>query len=246
MNEMLEERTEDEVPPVRPPWKPIDILWTLLSAAFLTGIAVLIIGIFGPVGDADFPPGLFAVVGLIGYAALFASAWFFALRRRGATLKDAGFVKVPFRVILFMIPVTLGMMVLQGMVINLTSSFFGPAPSAEQQLGLGEGISLSQLDLILFFLLGAVGAPLLEEFFFRGLLLKWLSPRLGWGIAAGISALLFAAIHFIPVLIPGLFVMGMVTAWATERCKSIVPAIAIHAINNGIVILIVFTALNAA
>ncbi len=71
----------------------------------------------------------------------------------------------------------------------------------------------------------ALFAPLAEEFFFRGLLLRWLSRR-GATLAIVVSSLVFAAIHGQMALHPGaqgqlftaeLFLAGVVLAlWATR------------------------------
>ena len=59
-----------------------------------------------------------------------------------------------------------------------------------------------------------------------------------------LSALIFAAMHFIVPLIPSLFVVGIVLAVVTERYKSLYPAIALHSFFNAIQILLLFAYLR--
>lgn len=78
----------------------------------------------------------------------------------------------------------------------------------------------------LFLLIGlvAIGAPIVEELFFRGMLQRSLlsAARVEahrWVAVVGV-AVIFAAIHFRPVEFPGLFAIGLVfgvCAWRTDR-----------------------------
>ena len=84
-------------------------------------------------------------------------------------------------------------------------------------------------------------AALLEETLFRGLLFQWLRPRLGLGLSAAVSGLLFALVHF-NFLVPGgpsgllmtaeIFAVGVALAAVFEKSGSLWPGIALHAANN--------------
>jgi membrane protease YdiL (CAAX protease family) len=67
-------------------------------------------------------------------------------------------------------------------------------------------------DAALFAFSVAIMAPLVEELFFRGLLLRALQQRFGAGKAAVGSSLLFALVHWQPLQAPGLFVFGLMVA----------------------------------
>lgn len=81
-----------------------------------------------------------------------------------------------------------------------------------------------------------VGAPLVEELFFRGLLQRSLVRRVGpaWGVVG--SGLLFGATHFEPVLLPGLAAFGMVLGWLTHRSGRLGPAIVAHMAFNALTV----------
>jgi len=77
-------------------------------------------------------------------------------------------------------------------------------------------------------------APLAEEVAFRGYALSslrtWARP---WPSILG-STLLFAAMHLDPVRLPAMLVLGATFGWLAYRSGSIWPAVAAHAVNNGL------------
>ena len=89
--------------------------------------------------------------------------------------------------------------------------------------------------VILVFL--AVGAPLVEELFFRGLLLRSLAGAFPAPVAIVVSGLLFGLAHFEPVQFLGLAAVGMVfgaLAWYTGRLG---PSIGAHMAFNAAAVL---------
>jgi membrane protease YdiL (CAAX protease family) len=91
--------------------------------------------------------------------------------------------------------------------------------------------------IIVLFVFLAIGAPIVEELFFRGLLLRGLLGRAPVAVAIVVTGLLFALAHFEAVQFPGLAVFGMVLgvlAWRTGRLG---PGIAAHAAFNAAAVL---------
>lgn len=80
---------------------------------------------------------------------------------------------------------------------------------------------------VMLILMVGILAPVFEEIFYRGLVLRSVEKRLGvnWGIA--ISSLAFGLSHM-NLAIPGLVVFGVVVAVVTVRSGRLGPAIAIH------------------
>ncbi len=83
----------------------------------------------------------------------------------------------------------------------------------------------------------AVIVPLGEELYFRGIVYGGLRARysLGWGLMG--STLFFGVvhrqvIHFLPIAL-----LGLALALVYERTRSLLPAIAVHAVNNVISVL---------
>jgi membrane protease YdiL (CAAX protease family) len=88
----------------------------------------------------------------------------------------------------------------------------------------------------------AVGvAPACEEIAFRGYLQTTLSLRRSPAGAIAAGAVLFAALHLDPVRFPALVVLGLVFGWLTWRAGSVWPAIAAHAVNNGVAMVLLLT-----
>ncbi|MBX3012406.1 MAG: CPBP family intramembrane metalloprotease [Caldilineaceae bacterium] len=108
------------------------------------------------------------------------------------------------------------------------------------------GSALSNQDFFLLLILIAVIAPIAEELFFRGMLYALLRERWSAPIAILANGFLFAFIHFIPLLIPGLFLVGIVLAWVRERSGSLIPCMLVHALQNGIVLVGIYGMMNGA
>jgi membrane protease YdiL (CAAX protease family) len=84
----------------------------------------------------------------------------------------------------------------------------------------------------------AVGfAPVVEEFIFRGMLQRPLERRLDVGRGIAVAAAVFAAIHFLPWVLPLHFVLGLVFGWAVYATRSIWAGVLLHAANNALAVL---------
>jgi membrane protease YdiL (CAAX protease family) len=90
--------------------------------------------------------------------------------------------------------------------------------------------SVGTVAVLLLFL--AVGAPLVEELFFRGLLFRALLGRTPVPVAVVVSAILFALAHFEAVQFGGLAVFGVVLAVLAWRTGRLMPGIGAHAAFN--------------
>ncbi|MGH9118683.1 MAG: lysostaphin resistance A-like protein [Acidimicrobiales bacterium] len=97
-----------------------------------------------------------------------------------------------------------------------------PAEELTSQATSGLGVAL------LVFLV-VIGAPIAEEVFYRGLLLRSLRKRnLGVAAAVIISSVLFALSHFQLIQIPALLVFGLVAAVLAVRTGRLGPSIWAH------------------
>lgn len=102
-------------------------------------------------------------------------------------------------------------------------------------LGRGPGIALLAVCIVL-------GAPLVEELFFRGLLLRSVARRLGPRWAVAVSALAFGTAHFQPVQFLGLTAFGVVLGVLAQRAGRLGPALVAHmAFNATTVVVLVAT-----
>lgn len=87
-----------------------------------------------------------------------------------------------------------------------------------------------------------IGAPLIEELFFRGLLQRLLAGMLkSPAVAIVLTSLAFAAIHQPWTLQPPVFVLSLVLGWAYFRTGNLALPILIHALFNALqVVLFIF------
>jgi membrane protease YdiL (CAAX protease family) len=83
--------------------------------------------------------------------------------------------------------------------------------------------------ILVLVLVVCVGAPLAEEIFFRGLLLRSVDKRWGIGAAVVASAIVFAASHLMGVQFPALLLFGAVVSVLAVRSGRLGPGILCHA-----------------
>jgi hypothetical protein len=111
-------------------------------------------------------------------------------------------------------------------------------PHGKQTVAKDLGADNGGLLLVLAAILVIVVAPACEEFFFRGFFYKALRSRFTVLAAAVIDGLVFGAVHYTGSqtlsVLPVLAFLGFVFCMLYERTGSILPGIALHALNNSI------------
>lgn len=86
-------------------------------------------------------------------------------------------------------------------------------------------------------LVAVVAAPLLEEFVFRGLVQGALERRRGPLPAILLTASIFAALHWLPTLLPLYLFLGAAFGFAVWATRSIWAGVLLHAANNSAAVL---------
>lgn len=224
-------------------WRGRDLGLAALAGLVLAVVVMIpVVALFAGRGELQ-SFALFSLVGLIIYACLFLTTWWIALKKRGASLRDAGFRPVSLPTLAKMLPLTIGMMIATALAVTLSAQVFGDVPTAQDQIAPG-ATSLSFGDFLWIFGVAAVAAPIAEEFFFRGMLYRLLRVKMSVVAAVAVSAFAFAFLHFIPPLVPALLVMGVVLALVAERYDSLYPAMLVHGLNNGIAVIALYSALG--
>jgi len=109
------------------------------------------------------------------------------------------------------------------------------ARPAHEEVGSAHGPVAAAVILLAL----AVGAPLVEELFFRGLILQALTKLLPVPLAVVLDGALFGLAHFEPLQLAGLVLLGVVLAAMTLRLGRLAPAIAAHAAFNAAAVLAV-------
>jgi membrane protease YdiL (CAAX protease family) len=89
----------------------------------------------------------------------------------------------------------------------------------------------------LLILVVVVAAPLVEEIFFRGLVLRALERRIGtaWAIVA--SSVIFGLTHFELLQLPALALFGLVAAVLVQRTGRLGTAMVAHLAFNGLAVI---------
>jgi len=87
-------------------------------------------------------------------------------------------------------------------------------------------------------LVTCLGAPLMEELFFRGMLFPALRAKCSFGWAAVLSGVLFGALHGNWVALLPITVLGVLLAYLYERTGTLLASLLVHALHNGIMVLL--------
>ncbi len=113
------------------------------------------------------------------------------------------------------------------------------APELVGASSLFDDVSAERAAVVLLAVFAVVGAPLVEETFFRGLLLQSLRGRFGVPAAVTVQGLVFAVSHVNPELgranlgpLIGLAVAGVALGVVAERYRRLGPSMWAHAFFN--------------
>lgn len=96
--------------------------------------------------------------------------------------------------------------------------------------------------IIALILIVGIGAPLVEELFFRGVVLSAFREKISDWAAIIASALVFGFFHFQLQQFPALVVFGVIQAWLTVRYKRLGPAIFSHIAFNMVTVITLLAA----
>ena len=162
--------------------------------------------------------------------------WTFFLQWRNK-VQLARFFKIPrigtyWWVVLGMVPVLL--------VFSLGASVITAAVAP----GYVEGAQInSGSNVVVLLITIAVIPPVVEELIFRGILLERWAVKWRLGTALIVQAILFGILHVDPI---GASIFGLVMGLMYLRCRSLWVPIVMHALNNGLVVLVVVIVGDAA
>lgn len=175
--------------------------------------------------------------GVVNLAA-FAGVLSYALKFRGGRFFSAYEVKgFDGRILTPLVLMTFGLAILLSEASNLTQALFPmPKSIASVMSSLRPEANAAWISILTL----SVVAPLTEELFFRGLLLKGLLGVHPRRTSMVVSALFFALFHLNPWQFLGAFVAGLFFAWLFVRYGSVLPCVLAHALNNFIPILVTY------
>lgn len=216
-------------------WAP----WTA-AAAFAVGIAltlmgVIVVGIVGTIFGASFddPPPAVNIIATVVQDGAFVGAAVLMASRSGRVLPaQFGFVRTRIRLALgWMTAAFVAYAVLGQLWAQLIDT------SKTDKLPDSLGADESVVALVAVCVLVTVVAPLAEEVFFRGYFFGALRNWRGPWPAAILTGLVFGGVHAgsadVVFLVP-LAVLGFLLCVVRWQTGSLLPCIALHAINNGL------------
>jgi membrane protease YdiL (CAAX protease family) len=223
--------TEEEAAPPRRTWGLGDAALGYLVAFMLSG---LLAGLWEAVsGDTGDTLGK-AVLGSVGlWIGMVGAVWVASHRKGSGDLaRDMGFVLTPRDIPIGIVTGLACQFVLVPLVYwpfrvndpTLSRRLEEPARNLSN-LTRGPGFALLLLIVV-------VGAPLVEELFFRGLLLRALAHRFGPVAAIVGSSLAFGLVHYQPLQFLGLVAFGVAQALLAWRTGRLGPGLVSHAVFN--------------
>ena len=206
------------------PWTVRDVWWgvAIMVAwmAIFVGLSLLV-----KFAELDINPGLF--VGLAELVLLI-PVWALVLHKYRVGWDALGMRGFQISVL----PLGCGLMILS-YLFNLVYGAFVAVFGLRMQVDLVA--IFAELSSPWWLLVaGIVVAPVVEEIFFRGFVFAGLAQRYDWRVAALISSGLFALIHFQPLAIPAIFILGCIFAYLYHRSRSIWPAVLMHVSTNAL------------
>lgn len=177
----------------------------------------------------------FLIMFLVQWAIMMIPLFLLSYKKYKANLSDFGILKVKILEIIKLI--LSGYLLYLGIsfIISLLIIYTGiKIPGFQIQEKILPVFGQETINLIIAGILIVIIAPILEEIFFRGFLLRTLVNK--WGIVLGsiISSALFAILHLQFGNIIPIFILGLIINWMAIRSKSILPCIFFHIFNNAI------------
>ena len=105
--------------------------------------------------------------------------------------------------------------------------------AARELTDKAEGVGIALLAVLV-----VIGAPVVEELFFRGLVLRAFERRYGPTVGLLASSALFGLAHFQLLQLPALIVFGLVVGTLAQRTGRLGPGIFAHAAFNAVTVIV--------
>jgi uncharacterized protein len=226
-----------------PSWGLGDVAIGILAAQVLSIVAVLIAySAAGWKSSDDVPMWAGAVLQVPLWAGYLGAVWLAGRNKGDGLVRDFGLRFRP-------LDVPLGLVIGVGMQLIVLPLIYLPLLRLLDQTS--DDLSRPARELadkaqgtvgwIVLALIVVVGAPVVEELFFRGLLLRSLQKRgLGDVWSCVVCAAVFAAMHLQPLQFVGLFAIGLVLSVLAVRTGRLGPSICTHAAFNATSVVLLY------
>ncbi|HUP00455.1 MAG TPA: CPBP family intramembrane glutamic endopeptidase [Gemmatimonadota bacterium] len=213
----------------RPPYPTLArtvglLLGTLLLAAVLAGVTVVLFPDWPDIAQMAAPTEIALAVAIL-----------YAIRRTKLPWREAiALHPVEKRSLAPLVLVVLGSVTVFSELYVVIQRIV-PVPEMFESM-LRDLLEMSGTgDMIATLLIAVVIAPTLEEALFRGVLLQGLARRYGPHTASFWTAVFFALFHlYNPWQILPTFFLGLILAWVVLATRTLVAAIIVHSVFNGL------------
>jgi membrane protease YdiL (CAAX protease family) len=196
--------------PIEPRVAVVVFAASWMVAQLLSSVVLAVFG--GAQSVSDTPIGVLAISLVAAWSAYLGGMWYASQRAgSGDPVADYGITFAPVDAAGVAIGV-LSQLVLVG-VVYLPLEALWPDTFTDDRLQENARELVDRADggsIVVLVLLVVVGAPIVEELFYRGLLQRSLVARFSDVLVVLGVAAVFALVHFRPVEYPGLFVFGLV------------------------------------
>jgi membrane protease YdiL (CAAX protease family) len=228
----------DEQPAVR--WGLGDAWLGLLIgnvAAFV--VSVIVLSATGHDPEDDLSLALIALLQVPLWAGYLGMPIWAARRKGNGVVRDFGLRARPLDV-----PIGLAIGVATQIVANIAYwplfKLFGEHDLSADAKALTDQAD-DPLGVVLLVLIVVIGAPIIEELFFRGLLLRAAEKRWGPVWAVVVSSVVFAAIHLQPLQSLALLIVGVVLAVLALKTGRLGPSIFAHMGFNALTVIVLLS-----
>jgi uncharacterized protein len=227
----LHDRDRFPVDPATQKWGLGDVgVGILASTALATVVGGLIIAVAGWAGDDPIPIWGLAVLQLPLWAGYLGVTVFATVGKGGGFVRDLGlrstFADAPVGLLIGVLTQLVLLPLLYLPILELTGRSTEDLSAPARELAERAG---DLPEWVLFALIVGIGAPVVEELFYRGLFLRALRKRsMGAAVAVVVTSLVFALVHFQLLQFPGLAAFGLVAGALTVRTGRLGPAIWAH------------------
>ena len=225
-------------------WSDFLLIIAGIIVFFLLGFTVLglVVQLTNREFSEIFEPSVISSLSLamLEFLALAGSVYILGLRRKGLSWKDIGFKGISTGWLLAVLAISVLVIPLSGLISALTLVILDQ-PMINPQLDFLIPEGFNWMGAIGLFILGGIAVPFAEELLFRGVIYKWL--RQSWGLWPGIlvSSFLFGIVHVDLSVAVAAFFLGIILALVYEYSRSLWSVVLIHAINNSVKILLLYT-----
>jgi membrane protease YdiL (CAAX protease family) len=227
-------------------WKGEDVLLISFASLILLLAGTLGLARLVRLLDSSFTPQnspsllLTALLSAVEPVALVGSVYLFGIRRRRLRWSQLGLCPPSSRWWWSTVFIAIVFIPLMGLIALVIRWLLG-RPLENPQLNALVPETFTWPGAIAMILLVGLAVPFAEELFFRGVLYRWMRSR--WGFWTGLlaSSLVFGLLHVDLSLAGATFIMGLALGWIYERSQSLWPSILIHAFNNTMELVLLYT-----